>query len=174
MGRRLDHESLISRGLELHEARRYTAALPYFERALRLDPDCLVAVYNRANTLHMLGRDEEAYPLLRGLIEVSPEELRRRCPAGDPRGLQLDAYMLLFWVVLHGRGFCAEAFAYAAEHLRRRCRGVHSVWSAREVRADIAAMHREWQQAAPNQPLHLTAPASRPSRTQRSLTPRGR
>jgi tetratricopeptide (TPR) repeat protein len=62
-------------GLELHEARRYAAALPYFERALRLSPNCPLAVYNRANTLYMLERDAEAEPLLRGLIAASEEEL---------------------------------------------------------------------------------------------------
>ena len=124
MGRRPDHDTMILRGLALHEARRYAAALPYFDRALQLAPDCPVAVYNRANTLHMLDRDEEAYPLLRDLIGASHEELRRRCPGVWPRSLQLDAYMLLFWVVLDYRGACDEAFEYAAEHLRRR-RGSH-------------------------------------------------
>jgi tetratricopeptide (TPR) repeat protein len=152
MSRRLDHETVILRGLELHEAHRYAAALRYFDRALQLAPDCPVAVYNRANTLHMLARDQDAYALLRGLIEVSPEDLRSRChiPLG-PRSLQLDAYNLLLWVVLDGRGFCAEAFEYAAEHLRRRCRGVPSVWSNRQVRADIAAMRREWHETAPRE-----------------------
>jgi tetratricopeptide (TPR) repeat protein len=139
MSRQLDHEELIIRGLKLHEARRYAAALPYFDRARQLAPECPVAVYNRANTLHMLGRDQEAYPLLRPLVEVGPEELRQRCLISvGARSLQLDAYILLFWVVLHDRGFCAQAFDYAGEHLRRRCRGVPSVWSKRAVRAPRA------------------------------------
>jgi tetratricopeptide (TPR) repeat protein len=66
---------LTLQGLELHEARRYAAALPCFERALRLSPNCPIAVYNRANTLYMLERDAEAEPLLRGLIAASEEEL---------------------------------------------------------------------------------------------------
>jgi tetratricopeptide (TPR) repeat protein len=140
----VDHDALICRGLELHEARRYAAALPWFDRALRAAPGCPVAVYNRANALHMLGRDREAEPLLRELIAADPDELARRCPRAWPRSLQLDAHFLLFSVILYGRGFCAEAFRYAEEHLRRRRRGLYSVWSAREVRADVAALLREW------------------------------
>jgi tetratricopeptide (TPR) repeat protein len=139
------HERLIARGHKLHEARRYAEALPCFEQALRLIPDCPLAVYNRANTLHMLCRDYEAYPLLLDLIRSDVAELRRRCPVKFPRSLQLDAYILLFWVVLYGKGFCEEAFRYAGEHLRRRKRGMRSVWTARQVRADIAAMRLEWR-----------------------------
>jgi tetratricopeptide (TPR) repeat protein len=128
----------------LHEARRYAAALPYFERALQLSPSCPIAVYNRANTLYMLERDAEAEPLLRGLIAASEDELGRACLVVRPRSLRLDSLYLLFLVLIHGRGFSSEAFGYAAEHLRLRRRGVHSAWSAREVRASVAAFRREW------------------------------
>jgi tetratricopeptide (TPR) repeat protein len=138
-----DHKALIKRGLALHEARRYAAALPYFDRALQHAPDCPVAVFNRANTLHMMGRDKTAYPLLRELVDVAPEELRRRFADSNPRSLHLDTYMLLFFVVSDLRGACDEALAYGAQHLRRRRRGVQSVWSARQVRAEIAAARRK-------------------------------
>src|SRR5437899_2663920 len=97
MRRRLDHEALVKAGLKLHEARRYTRALRYFEKALPVAPECPVAAYNRANTMHMLGRDAEAYLLLRELISVAPVELERRCPHSRPQSLQLDAHLLLFW-----------------------------------------------------------------------------
>jgi tetratricopeptide (TPR) repeat protein len=144
MARRLDHEALVQRGLDLHEARRYAAALPWFDRALAVAPECPVAQYNRANTLHMLDRDREAEPILRRLITASPAQLRRRCATAAARSLQLDARYLLFWVLLGGRGFSAEAFRLAEEHLRRRRRGLRSLWPVREVRADVAAMRRKW------------------------------
>jgi tetratricopeptide (TPR) repeat protein len=144
MGQRLDHESLIRRGLESHEARRYAAALPYFGRALRLAPGCPVAVYNRANSLYMLGRDAEAEPLLRWLVAAPAAQLRAVCPVCRPRSLKLDALYLLFLVLIYGRGFSAEAFGYADRHLWLRRRGVLSVWSARDVRAEVAAFRREW------------------------------
>jgi hypothetical protein len=161
---------LTLRGLELHEARRYAAALPYFERALRLSPSCPIAAYNRANTLFMLERDAEAEPLLRGLIARSEDELGRACLVARPRSLRLDALYLLFLVLIHGRGFSREAFGYAAEHLRLRRRGVYSVWSAREVRASVAAFRREWQGAAPNEPPQRTGPAIRRSRALRQAS----
>jgi tetratricopeptide (TPR) repeat protein len=153
---KLDHEDLVRAGLKLHESRRYAGALQYFDKAWHLAPDCPVVAYNRANSLHMLGRGAEAYKILRELISVSPAELGRRCPEASPFSLQLDAYFLLFNVVLHYRGFCDEAFEYAAEHLRRRRRGLASVWSALEVRADIAAMRREWKSSS-NKALQATA-----------------
>jgi tetratricopeptide (TPR) repeat protein len=147
VNRHLEHIRLMRSGWKHHDARRYDAALPYFDRAFRIAPECPSVVYNRANTLHMLGRDQEAYPLLLDLIRADIQELRRRCTIARPRSLQLDAYQLMFWVVLYGKGFCDEAFRYAREHLRRRKRGVHSIWTAREVRADVAAMRREWRES---------------------------
>jgi tetratricopeptide (TPR) repeat protein len=145
MKRRVDHEALVRAGLQLHESRHYARALHYFEKAARLATECPVAGYNRANAMHMLGRDEEAYSILLELISVDATELGLRCPDAQAHSLQLDAHFLLFWVVLQHRGFCAEAFEYANEHLRRRRRGLQSVWSVREVRADIARMWREWK-----------------------------
>src|SRR6266545_4541417 len=109
MKRRKDHQALVKAGLNLHETRHYARALPYFEKAARLAPDCPVAAYNRANTMHMLGRDAEAYLILRELISVSAAELERRCTNAQPPSLQLDAHFLLFWVVLGSRGLCTEA-----------------------------------------------------------------
>jgi tetratricopeptide (TPR) repeat protein len=153
VSRRLSHEELICRGLVHHEARRYAAALPYFDRASRLAPSCPLAVYNRADTLHMLGRDAEAEPLLRELVAASEADLLAACPVDRPRSLQLDAIYLLFLVLVYGRGFSPEAFGFAERHLRQRRRGVASVWSAREVRAEVAAFRRKWLQGTPNQAL---------------------
>ncbi len=137
MARRLDHERLVERGLDLHEARRYAAALPWFERALAVAPACPVAQYNRANTLHMLGRDGEAEPILRELVAATLAELRRRCATADARSLQLDAHYLLSLVLLEAGKSAAEALGQAEEHLRRRRRGLQSNFPVREVRAHV-------------------------------------
>ena len=155
MNSRVKHHRLIAQGARLHEARRYTSALTYFERALRVAPKCSLALYNRANTLHMLGRDEEAYPILRALVQAGDKDLLQGCPNIRPRSLRLDAFQLLFWVVLYGRGYCAEAFRYAAEHARRRTRGLRSAWTAREVRADVARMRRNWKELQAGGPGQL-------------------
>jgi tetratricopeptide (TPR) repeat protein len=143
---RVNHKELIRRGSDLHEARRYAAALPLFQRALKLSPTCLVAEYNVANTLHMLCRHVEADAILRRLIATKLESLRRRCHAHRARSVQLDSYQLLFWVTLYIRGFCKEAFAFGEAHLRRRSRGLRSVWTARKVRQDLATMRKQWSQ----------------------------
>jgi tetratricopeptide (TPR) repeat protein len=137
-----DHQTIIRRGLALHESRRYAAALPYFDRALRVAPGCPVAVYNRANTLHMLGRDDEAYPLLIQLTRLGAAELARRCPDSQPRSLRMDCHFLLFYTILGRRGFCREAIRHARTHLRLRCRGVQSLWSIRHVRRELADILR--------------------------------
>ena len=146
--RNLDHDVLIRRGLELHEARKYSAALPWFELALLVAPRCPVAMYNQANTLHMLDRDSEAEPMLRALIQATPEELHEGCPESQPRSLRLDAHFLLFLVLLYGHGSADEAFGLAAKHLLMRRRGLHSVWTAREVRRQIVELRREWEKHA--------------------------
>jgi tetratricopeptide (TPR) repeat protein len=143
MKSKIDHIELVRRGNRLHEARKYSAALPFFERSLKIAPRCPVASYCKANTLHMLDRDGEAYPILKRLVRVSIPELRRRCPHSAPESLHLDAYYLLFLVTLEARGLSREAFGYAQQHLRRRRRGLQSGWSAGEVRAEIAAKSRQ-------------------------------
>ena len=152
MAPRMNHKELIERGHLRHEARRYAAALPLFQQALKLEPTCLVAEYNVANTLHMLGRHKEAEAILRRLIAAKVESLRHRCHAHRARSVQLDSYQLLFWVTLYFRGFCKEAFAFGETHLRRRRRGLRSVWTAREVRRDLAAMRKRWRKPH-NKPL---------------------
>lgn len=135
-----DHFTLVRRGLELHEARKYTQALPYFEQACILAPRCATASYNRANTLHMLGKSAHAYRLLRKIVDASLDELREGCPRCGPRGLQSDAYFLLSHVVQYWRGDCEEALRYAGEHLKRRTRGLASVWTINEVRSKLESI----------------------------------
>jgi tetratricopeptide (TPR) repeat protein len=135
-----DHFILVRRGLELHEARKYARALPYFKRACIVAPRCATASYNRANTLHMLGKAAGAYRLLRKIVDAPLDELREGCPRCGPRGLQSDAYFLLSLVVQHWRGDCEEALRYASEHLKRRRRGLHSLWTINEVRAKLASI----------------------------------
>lgn len=141
------HFTLIKRGLALHERWKYRSALAYFEQAHGLAPGCPFAIYNRANTLYMLSRDEEAYGLLHRITDVTFIELVSGCPDSlqSPRSCQLDAHYLLFHVVLGWKGFCEEAFAHAELHLQLRTRGLGSVWSMREVRKEIDDLMRRWR-----------------------------
>ena len=154
--RRCEHDCLplIDRGMNLNDSGRFAAGLACFERALRISPGCPFGMYDRANTLHTLGRDDEAEDLLWDLIHATPEEMSQHCAATSFRSVQIDALFLLFRVMLYGRGFSVEAFAFAEKHLSLRRRGVRSVWSMREIRANVAAMRRAWKAG-----VKLTGPA---------------
>ena len=134
-----EHARLIERGLAIHEERAYADALPLLERTHALAPRCPSAIYNLANTLFMLDREREAYDLLRQIIDCDDEQLRKGCPDGpvSPASYKLDAYFLLFLVVLYGTEDWDDAFAYAQEHLRRRRRGLRSLWTRQQVLAEI-------------------------------------
>ena len=90
----------------------------------------------------MLGRDEEAYHLLRNIVDASLDEMREGCRDCGPRGLQLDAYFLLAIVVRYWRGDCQEALEYASEHLKRRRRGLSSLWTIDDARAELESIRR--------------------------------
>jgi tetratricopeptide (TPR) repeat protein len=57
--------------LHFHE-RRYAEALPWFEKALALDPAWPEALGHVVDTLSFLGRDEEAVTIARGWVERAP------------------------------------------------------------------------------------------------------
>jgi len=135
------HVKLIKRGLRLHESFRYSAALPFFRKALKLAPGCPSAIYNVANTLHMLGREKEAQGLLSKLIQLSNADLAAGCPVlRRPNSFRSDALYLMFRVVLYSTRSWSKAFPFAQKHLHNRKRGLQSGWSSRSVRREIAEL----------------------------------
>lgn len=140
------HEALMRRGLAQHEARKYAAALRLFEQALEMAPACPIALYNIANTLHMLGRDRRAKPILLKLVSANPKALNASCEGVGARSLQMDAYQLLSLVEFHGSGSREKALMFSKAHLRRRRRGLQSVWTLRQVREEIARMTSQGRQ----------------------------
>lgn len=141
-----NHERLIEKGLEHHEAFRYSKALPFFRKAYRSHPNCPCAIYNLANTLHMLGHESEAKRLLKIMLKAPDSKLREGCPmlSKVPASYKLDAYFLLFHVVLWQTGSWAKAFPYAQEHLKRRRRGLDSVWSKETVLKEIEDYRKDF------------------------------
>lgn len=138
-----DHVSLIQIGGNLHERFLYVKALQYVEKAYRLAPQCPSAIYNLANVLHMVDRDKDAYELLQKIINSSIEELQQGClECENPRSYQLDAYYLLFLVVLYWKRSWKDAFPYAEKHLHLRKQGHKSVWNINEIRKEITELRR--------------------------------
>lgn len=55
--------------LRLHRAKRYAEAVPGFEKALRLDPDYLLAALNLASSLSMQGKKDHAVAALAPFLQ---------------------------------------------------------------------------------------------------------
>ncbi len=142
------HEKLLKRGLRLHENFRYGKALPFFEEAFVLSPNCPATIYNLANTLHMLERHNEAQNLLSKLVQMSNADLVAGCTSlRQPNSFRSDALYLMFRVVLYSTRSWSKAFPFAQKHLLNRKRGLKSAWSARSVRQEIAELQEEFSQS---------------------------
>jgi tetratricopeptide (TPR) repeat protein len=143
-----NHENLIKRGLCFHESFRYAKALPLFRKAFRLAPECPSAIYNLANTLHMLAREKEAQILLSKLIQKSSAELATGCASlRQPNSFRSDALYLMFHVMLYSTRSWSKAFPFAQRHLRNRKRGLKSAWSVRTIRREIAELRATFSPA---------------------------
>lgn len=141
-----DHFLLMKRVLCEHELRHYAAGLRWGMRAMAAKPECPVVTYGVANSLHMLGRDDEAFGLLLPLTTCSHAELQRRCPdmTDSARGLQLDTWYLLFRVAIYRDKRFSAGQPYLQRHLELRRRGVRCLWSLRTVQKEVADYRREF------------------------------
>jgi tetratricopeptide (TPR) repeat protein len=135
------HEELIRRGRRLYERFRYEQALPFFQEAFQQATNCPAAIYNLANTLHMLDREQEAHSLLLKLIRMDDTALDAGCLIlRQPSSFRVDALYLMFHVLLYWRRSWLKAFPYAKMHLKCRKRGLKSAWSARCIRREIVEL----------------------------------
>lgn len=133
------HEMLIKRGLRMHEHFRYKEALPLFRKAFERAPNCPAAIYNLANTLHMLGREKETQALLSTLIRMTNRQLATGCPVlNQPESFKNDAFYLMFHVVLSASRSWSKALPFAEKHLRNRRRGLKSAWAAKDIRREMS------------------------------------
>lgn len=141
-----DHINLIKKGLKLYDDFKYHESLPYLKKAYNLAPNCICAMYNYANVLHMLGKDEKAHDVILNIIDTPPEKAKRECEhISHARGFIVDAHFLMFYVIIYGQGYNKEAFDYAENHLKLRTRGVKSVWTKRQVQSEINHHKKKWK-----------------------------
>jgi len=139
------HEQLVKRGNRLHEGFRYKTALPLFQKAFELAPTCPAAIYNLANTLHMLDREQEAHNLLMKLVKMSDSDLTSGCPElRQPRSFKCDAFYLMFHVMLFSTNRWSKAFPFAQKHLQSRKRGLKSAWSLRTIRKELTELKKQF------------------------------
>ena len=140
-----EHERLIDSGLALHESRKYSDALPYFQQAFEQTPNCVAARYNLANTLHMLGRDAEAREILKTLLETPDQTFVNGCPLNeDPRPFKLDALYLMFVTTLYDTEDWRLAYPYAIRHLHERSGDVESVFTGEYIESEIRSLKSEY------------------------------
>ena len=67
--------ALINKGVTLMEQGKYEESLPYFDKALEMEPDRIGALINKANALQELHRDNEAHPLFIKAHKLSKDPL---------------------------------------------------------------------------------------------------
>ena len=141
-----DHFQLVKQGLAVHETRDYEKALSIFEEALKRRSACPNALYNKANVLHMLGRDGEALKILLELIDSNDLAYLEGCPemVETPRSLRLDALFLSFLCMLDQTGSWKAASPYLRRHLASRARGLRSLWSRSQIVAEAEELRLQY------------------------------
>ena len=133
-----DHFYLVTRGDCDHERFRYASALVWYDRALAVAPACPEALYSRANTLHMLRRDQEAYEILVPLSKMTRRQYERACPDGDidAAARLADANFLLFMVVACRDASLRNAKPFLDKYFKLRLPR-RSTWTLRAAREDV-------------------------------------
>jgi tetratricopeptide (TPR) repeat protein len=135
-----DHGKLVDRGTGLHEAKSYSDALLCFDQALRIAPLCPSALYNKANTLYVLGDHAAAIQALEVLTSTPTSTLQNACSesAAHLRSMTADAYYLLHLTTLHHTHSWAQANPFLEKHLKLRSPDLPSSFSRSQILADAA------------------------------------
>jgi tetratricopeptide (TPR) repeat protein len=72
-GKKTEANALIKQGAALHDAGKFADAIAKYDEALKVDPDNTGATYEKAFSLHALGKDDEGIPLLEKVIKENTE-----------------------------------------------------------------------------------------------------
>ena len=133
-----DHFFLVTRAMCDHERFRYAPALVWFDRAFAAAPSCPSVLYNRANTLHMLRRNQEAYEILVPLSKMTRRQVGQACPEGgiDTASFVADTNFLLFHVVACRDASLRNAKPFLDKYFKLRLPR-RSTWTLRAAREDV-------------------------------------
>ena len=71
----VDNDDLNEKGLHLLQQGRYEESIVYFDQVLRVDPNNISALANKAASLSELGNHEESLRLLDVALSVNPEDI---------------------------------------------------------------------------------------------------
>jgi tetratricopeptide (TPR) repeat protein len=125
-----NHWLLARLGLTYYEQRRYEAALACEEEALRIEPNCPLALWDYAGSLQMLGRHVDALAVYdritrRGIDDIAVGQ----CGEGRAwaKGLVADCYYRMM-DSFDALGDRATATEMLEKHLDMRGPGCHSIY----------------------------------------------
>ena len=140
--KRDDHWLLTRLSLTYYEQKQYQKSLQYVVEALQIAPYCPLAVWDYAGTLEMLSRKKKALQIYQWLISWGEERIAYgECGEGirSARSLIADCYYRIAGIHedRHERGKALSAYK---QHLRRRKRGVQSIYPLSQVRRRVAAL----------------------------------
>jgi tetratricopeptide (TPR) repeat protein len=138
------HWLLTRLGLTYYEQHQYARALEFAARAVKLAPNCPLALWDNAGALQMLGRHAAASDIYRRLIRRGVKRIANgTCGEGlaRARGLVADCHLRLS-DSLHAIHRERDAVRHFYKHLDMRGPGCHSIYSLRDLRKkQLARLH---------------------------------
>jgi tetratricopeptide (TPR) repeat protein len=137
-----DHWLLTRLSLTYYEQKQYRKSLQYVTQALQIAPHCPLAVWDYAGTLDMLGQKRKALQTFEWLISWGEKTIAYgECGEGIrfARSLIADCYYRIARIYEERRERGKALRAYR-QHLRRRKRGVRSIYPLSDVRRKYAAV----------------------------------
>jgi len=136
---RPDSHWLLTRlGLTYYEERSYGPSLSYSKKALKLAPECPLALWDYAGSLQMLGRHRMALRVYRQLLTRGIEQIAHAdCGEGRvwARGMIADCFYRQAQSYKKLKEQKAAIDAYQ-RHLRMRGPGCRSIYAVRTVRKE--------------------------------------
>jgi len=133
------HWLLTRLALTYYEEREYEKALRYSQKALLLQPNCPLALWDCAGALSMLGRHREAMDIYRRLIRRGAESIANGdCGEGiaQARGLVADCWYRISKCHL-ASGAKRSARIALQKHILLRGAGCRSIYSIRDVKSEM-------------------------------------
>jgi tetratricopeptide (TPR) repeat protein len=137
-----DHWLWTTLGLTYYEEKQYEKALECSKRAVELQPDCPLVLWDYAGTLSMNGREEAALAIWTLLLDMDLEDVAYgECSEGMDWALQLinDVhYRMGHYFLWKGRK--EQALNSFKKYLHNREHGVGSIYDKKEVEKHVALL----------------------------------
>jgi tetratricopeptide (TPR) repeat protein len=137
-----DHWLWTTLGLTYYEEKQYEKALECSKRAVELQPDCPLVLWDYAGTLEMCAREEAALAIWTVLLDMDLEEVAYgECGEGMDWALQLinDVHYRM-GRYFSRKGKDEQARTAFRKYLHNRKHGVGSIYSTKDVEKYIFAL----------------------------------